>query len=92
MLKYIFIGFIVVLTIWTVYIYYEKGDQDAIELQRIKRIEAKIEKIHKLISYYRMNTQECKVVDLITPRQCYIGSNKTCVWHVGAKRCNQIPD
>ena len=41
MKKYVFIGFIGILTLWTMYIYYEMNSQDSIELQRIKRIEEK---------------------------------------------------
>lgn len=90
MLKYIFIGLIILLTLWTVYIYYENDNQHNIEMDRIRRIEDRVKKVNKSVNYYRMNTKECLIPGLINPRQCYLESNKTCTWHVGAKRCNQI--
>lgn len=90
MIKTIYISIIVLVTIWTLYLYLENDQKYKNEMNRITYLEHKIRKKNDYIKQNRMSTIPCSVVNLETPRDCYIGSNYSCKWCEAAERCNQI--
>ena len=90
MLKVIYISLIIIISIWTLYLYLESDHEYQTELRRIGMIEDRHKKKRDFTNYHRLNTLPCNVTNLNNPRDCYIGSNYTCKWSEQADRCNQI--
>jgi len=90
MLKVIYISLIIIITIWTLYLYLESDQEYQTELKRIGILEDKNKKRKDFINYHRLNSMPCNISSLNNPRDCYIGSNYVCKWSEKSDRCNQI--
>ena len=67
MIKTIYISIIVLVTIWTLYLYLENDQKYKNEMNRITYLEHKIRKKNDYIKHNRMSTIPCSVVNLETP-------------------------
>jgi hypothetical protein len=90
MIKLIYIGLIIIITIWTIYLYIDRDQEFRNEIGRINSIENKRRKRRDITNQHRMNSNPCTVPNLNSARDCYIGSNYDCRWSELADRCNQI--
>lgn len=90
MLKLIYIGLIIIITIWTIYLYIDIDQDYKNEISRINTIESRRRKRIDFINHHRLNSTPCSFSNLNTPRDCFIGSNYNCKWSEVADRCNQI--
>lgn len=90
MLKLIYIALVIIISLWTFYVFMEKDYDYQNEMRRIQYIETKNQKKKDYINYNRTNTTPCEIPGLFTPRDCYIDSEYTCKWNERADRCNQI--
>ena len=90
MLKVIYVALIIIITIWSLYLYLESDQEYQNELKRIGMIEDKHKKRKDFINYHRLNSIPCSITNLNNPRDCYVGSNYVCRWSEQADRCNQI--
>ena len=81
---------LIILLIYGITEYIKINDNHDDELKRIEILENK----KKLYNYYqiqaRVNSTECIIPSLNTPKECYINSNYKCKWSVLADRCNLI--
>ena len=89
MIKLIYIILIVIITIWTLYLYLINDHYHKNELRRIEIIENKMRQKREFINSHRMNSIPCNIPNLNTPRDCYNNSNYNCKWKLEADRCNQ---
>ena len=85
----IYIICIIVITLWTLYMFISDDQSHKIELERISIIENRLRKRKDLINHNRFATIPCSIPNLNTPRDCYISSNYSCIWSEEANRCNQ---
>jgi hypothetical protein len=90
MIKLIYIGLIIIITIWTFYLYIDRDQDYRNEIRRINSIESKRRKRRDIINHHRLNSNPCTSPNLNTPRDCYMGSNYNCRWGELADRCNLI--
>ena len=90
MIKYIYIGLIVIITIWSIYLYIDKDMDYKNEISRINMMEARDRKRKEMTNHFRLNSTPCTYNNLNNPRDCYIGSNYNCKWSEKADRCNEI--
>ena len=90
MLKVIYISLIIIITIWTLYLYLESDQEYQKELRRISMLEGRHKKQKDIINYNRLNSLPCNITNLNNPRECYNGSNYECKWIEQANRCNQL--
>ena len=90
MLKIIYIVCIILITIWTIYIYIDQSRQHKNELNRIRLLEDNIKRRKDFINKNRFNSIPCPIQGLTNPRDCYINSGYTCRWSEVADRCNEI--
>lgn len=81
---------VIIVILWTIYLFIEGDQYINNELKRISFIESKIQKISERESYYKQNTIECKTKNLNTPRDCFVHSNYKCKWCELSNRCNII--
>ena len=89
-LKLIYIIIISIVTLWTLYIYFISDQTHKTELKRIELIENKMRQAKEFTNSHRLKTIPWNLPNLNTPRDCYNGSNYTCIWNEEANRCNQI--
>ena len=90
MLKLIYIGLIIIITLWTIYLYIDIDQDYKNEIIRINNIESKKRKKRDFINHHRLNSTPCVYTNLNNPRDCYINSNYKCKWSELSDRCNQI--
>ena len=90
MLKLIYIGLIIIISLWTIYLYINLDQDYKNEIIRINNIENKQRKRREFINHHRLNSIPCIYSDLNNPRNCFIKSNFKCKWSELADRCNQI--
>ena len=90
MLKVIYIALIIIVTIWTLYLYLENDEDYKNELKRISMIENRLRKKKDFVNYHRLNSIPCNIPNLNNPRECYLGSNYLCRWNEHSDRCNQL--
>lgn len=90
MLKLIYIALVIIISLWTFYVFMEQDYDYQNELRRIQYIETRYQKKKDYINYNRMNTTPCEIPGLNTPRECYIESEYKCKWSEKAERCNQL--
>ncbi len=90
MLKLIYIGLIIITSLWTIYLYINLDQDYKNEIIRINNIENKQRKRREFINHHRLNSIPCIHSDLNNPRNCFIKSNFKCKWSELADRCNQI--
>ena len=90
MLKLIYIGFVLVITIWTIYIYYKTDGDFNDEIKRINYIENKRRNKNDFLNYHRLNSLPCDIKNLNDPKECYLKSNYKCKWSELSDRCNKI--
>lgn len=88
-IKIIYIICIVVVTLWTIYMFVSDDQTHKLELDRISRMENRIRKRRDLINHNRFVTTPCNIPNLNNPRDCYLSSNYKCIWSEEAERCNQ---
>lgn len=86
----IYLSLIIIITLWSLYLYLESDKDYKNELQRIQTIENNIRKKKEALNYYRVNSIPCNVPNLNDPRSCYMSSNYNCKWSELSDRCNQI--
>ncbi len=85
--KIYFIGILVItLTILFLYILQEKDNFK--EMDKIRRLEHKLDVNKRELSLIRSYTTPCPVFNLTNPRQCYIESGRKCSWNDKAQRCD----
>jgi len=90
MLKLVYIGLIIIITIWTIYLYIDSDQDYKNEMIRINSIENKRRKRRDFINHHRLNSTPCQTSNLNSPRDCFLGSNYRCKWSELADRCNQL--
>lgn len=90
MLKLVYIGLIIIITIWTIYLYIDTDQDYKNEMIRINNIENKRRKRRDFINHHRLNSNPCQTSNLNSPRDCFLGSNYRCKWSELADRCNQL--
>lgn len=90
MIKIVYIGLILIISIWTIYLYIDRDQDYRNEIGRINSIEQRIRNRRDSINHYRINSEPCNISNLNTPRDCYLASNYSCRWSELADRCNQI--
>ena len=90
MIYLIFLLFIMILFVWSIYLYLENDIFVENEMKRIDLLEDKIKKQVEKEEYYRKKSTPCKVDGLDNPRDCFIGSNHKCRWSNQANRCNLL--
>jgi len=90
MMKLIYIGLIIIISIWTIYLYFDKDQDYRGEIMRINNIESHKRRRYSIINNHRLNSTPCYINNLNNPRDCYIRSNYNCKWNQRADRCNQI--
>ena len=90
MIKYIYIGLIIIISIWSIYLYIDKDQDYKKEINRINIIEGRNRKRRDVINHHRLNSNPCTYNNLNNPRDCYLGSNYNCRWSELADRCNEI--
>jgi hypothetical protein len=90
MIKIIYIILVLIITIWTLYLYisYKKDYEN--EMRRIRFLETQERERKQKIDYYRSITKPCPILNLTNPRECYIKSNYRCKWDIRGERCNKI--
>ena len=85
--KIYFIGIgLVALTVIAIYMINERDHRR--EMEKIRRLEAKIEKEKRDLEHVRSQTDPCPVTGLTDPRSCYLQSNYRCSWNELGKRCD----
>jgi hypothetical protein len=90
MIYLIFILLVIILILWSIYLYLENDIFVENELKRINLLEEKIKKEKDSQEYFRRKTTPCNVINLENPRECFLGSNHRCKWSSQANRCNEI--
>ena len=70
MLKVIYIALIIIVTIWTLYLYLENDEDYKNELKRISMIENRLRKKKDFVNYHRLNSIPCNIHNLNNPRDC----------------------
>ena len=89
-LKVVYIGLIIIITLWTIYLYINHDQEYKNEIRRITMIESKTRRHKDILNNYRLNSIPCHIPNLENPRDCYMGSNYNCKWSEHADRCNQL--
>lgn len=85
----VYIISIIIVTLWTLYMFISDDQSHKLELDRISRMENRIRKRRDLINHNRFVTTPCSIPNLNNPRDCYMSSNYACSWSEDAERCNQ---
>lgn len=90
MIYLIFLLFVLIVILWSIYLYLENDIYIENELKRIDLLEDRIKKEKEKEQYYRKKSTPCNVDDLDNPRDCFIESSHRCKWSNLANRCNQV--
>ena len=88
--KFIYFGIIITIIVFGIYQYIDIRERHDNELIRIEILEKKRKQRNYQINEARLNSVECSIPDLNTPKECYLDSNYTCKWSIIADRCNAI--
>jgi len=88
--KFIYFGIIIAIVVFGFYQYIDIRERHDLELKRIEILERNIKSRNYQISQARLNSVECPIPDLNTPKECYLDSNYTCKWSIKANRCNSL--
>ena len=88
-LKKIYIIGIIIITLAVLYLYINRKKEHNKELDRIKRIEERLEEKKNELNEIRSRTTACSVPNLDDPRSCYFESGYRCTWNEEAERCDQ---
>lgn len=86
--KFYVIG-IMIISIAVVLLYIQYDKDYKMEMEKIEYLEREKEIRDRNIEHARSKTTPCPVLNLNTPRQCYINSNYTCTWNKAAERCDE---
>jgi len=88
--KFIYLGIIVAILGFAVYQYIDISERHSLELRRIEILEKKRKQRNYQINQARINSVECPIPDLNSPKDCYLNSNYSCKWSIAADRCNSL--
>ena len=90
MIHYIYaISIIVVIIIFITFYYYKRNIHNE-QLRKIDILESLEKKRDEALEKERAKTVPCSTPDLMTPRDCYYGSDFKCSWNINIKRCDVL--
>ena len=88
--RYIYIILVIMVLVYGLYLYMEIQEKHNNEIKRIEILEKKLNQKKYNIENARLNSTECPIPELNSPKECYNDSNYSCKWSVEAERCNLI--